>query len=137
MRDLADCAAVLQRRLQAYFAYRTAEEESEPVEQEAHAGSSGSGEGHVSEVGKALEAGGVAAEVAGVLGDALEQARLECAWLEGALEHLLDSRPDEDDVLDFLSELEARFAEDLFSVELRGRKQYVSGALEEAIGKAR
>ncbi len=137
LRDLADCAAVLQRRLEAYFAYRTAEEESDPPSQEAQAGSSGSGEGPESEVGKALEAGGVAAEVAGVLGDALEQVRLECAWLEGALEHILDSRPDEDEVLDFLSELEARFEEDLFSVESRGRKQYVSGAVEDAIAKAR
>lgn len=136
-RDLADSTAALQRRLKAYFSRRTTEEDPEPAGTgEGSVGASSEAHQPTTETGAALESGGVASETAGALGNAIEEARIECGWLGGALEALLSSKPDEDETLDFLSELEARFREELFSVELRGKKQYVAGALEEAVGRA-
>ncbi len=142
LRQLADAAASMQQRLRAYFEYRTTEEDSEEesrsADQEAKPTEDAAADDEFrpqTEVGAALEAGGIPERIAGPLGNAIEVIRSDCGWLRSALETLLSTRPDEDEVLDFLSELEARFSEELSSFYLGGKKMYVSGALEDAIGK--
>lgn len=137
-RNLADATTVLQQRLGAYFARRTTEEESESVgpADSPHGGASLGESRHETESGAALEAGGVDPAIAAQLGNAIEDIRMECGWLAGAVDALLESKPGEDEVLDFLSEAEARFQDELFSIEVRGKKQFLAGALEDAVGEA-
>jgi hypothetical protein len=138
-RILADAAAVARKRLSAYFAHRTTEDDSEPTE-----GEESGPEDHdttaayrpVTEAGSVLEAGGVSQDKAGAIGNAIEEVRAECGWLSRALDALVSSKPSDDEVLDFLSELEARFAEDLFSLQIKGRQQFLAAALDEAVARA-
>ncbi|MER3395792.1 MAG: hypothetical protein C4319_03260 [Acidimicrobiia bacterium] len=142
LRQLADATAALQQRLQRYFAFRTAEEDEKTDNEEAPTVEGAESEVATgeslpcSETGAALKAGGVIPEVAEAIGNAVEEVRLECAWLFGSVQTLLSGKPSDEEVLDFLSELEARFHEELFKVEIAGKKKYISSALEDAVGRS-
>lgn len=131
---LEDAALIVTDRLSSYFEARAEDEGDEDVAAESPESSSDSADvAEETEMGVALEVGGIDAELAKDVGAVAERSRADSAWLVTSLADLVMSDPEEDAALDFCGEVEARFGSDNFAVS---DDAALSGALDAAIAAA-